>query len=562
MTSAATTAAAKGQLVVGAPGRRGQALRADGDDAFLVPRLVQDSFSVTFWVRADRGGHGPTGGTQWHQGLGLVDGEVPGVARDWGITGFADGRVLAGVGDPDTSIVSPPGYDDGEWHHVAFTRDRASGRLALHLDGVLVGEATGNRERLDAPPSLAVARLSTGGRHFRGDLDEISFFDRALVEACCLGQDLPQGLAAAPALAAAPELAALQRLQPPALATVELLAVRENGPLPPPSFVRQRGNVHAPGAAVEPGVPGLRHATRLPTATPTANSSGRRSALAAWITDHGNPLTWRVIANRLWQHHFGRGLVRSSNDFGRLGDLPTHPGAARLAGLRADRARREPEVDAPPARHLGDLPHGLQQRRRRPRRRSARRLVVALRTAAVDRRGGARLDADGHRRTADRPRRPERLPADAGPGAGHGLASRRGLGRGDRRRSRAPQPLHPRQAFVARAAVGGVRPRRHRYELSGALRHRATEALTLLNGEFAQRMATRFAARLAAEARDLKSQLTRGLELVTQLARAADVERLLALATDLRRDHGRDEATALQRCCLVLLNGNEFLYLD
>lgn len=60
-----------------------------------------------------------------------------------------------------------------------------------------------------------------------------------------------------------------------------------------------------------------------PPAVP--NSTGRRSALAAWITRPDNPLTTRVIVNRIWQQHFGEGIVRSANDFGRLGDPPTDP---------------------------------------------------------------------------------------------------------------------------------------------------------------------------------------------------------------------------------------------
>jgi hypothetical protein len=51
----------------------------------------------------------------------------------------------------------------------------------------------------------------------------------------------------------------------------------------------------------------------------------RRAALARWIVDPENPLTWRSIVNRVWQYHFGRGLVDSPNDFGRMGATPTHP---------------------------------------------------------------------------------------------------------------------------------------------------------------------------------------------------------------------------------------------
>ena len=51
----------------------------------------------------------------------------------------------------------------------------------------------------------------------------------------------------------------------------------------------------------------------------------RRAALALWLTQREQPLTWRSIVNRIWQHHFGNGIVNSPNDFGRMGQLPTHP---------------------------------------------------------------------------------------------------------------------------------------------------------------------------------------------------------------------------------------------
>ncbi|MFO0842635.1 MAG: DUF1549 and DUF1553 domain-containing protein [Gemmataceae bacterium] len=82
--------------------------------------------------------------------------------------------------------------------------------------------------------------------------------------------------------------------------------------------VLRRGNIHRPGQKVEPGVPGW-------LGIPAGPEPRNRLGLARWLTRRDHPLTARVIVNRLWQHHFGYGLVRSPNDFGLKGERPTHP---------------------------------------------------------------------------------------------------------------------------------------------------------------------------------------------------------------------------------------------
>ncbi|HSQ54182.1 MAG TPA: DUF1553 domain-containing protein, partial [Gemmata sp.] len=96
-------------------------------------------------------------------------------------------------------------------------------------------------------------------------------------------------------------------------------------PESPPTKLLKRGNWRNP--AKEELAPGFISVIddRDPAIKPLDRTSGRRAALANWIASKDNPLTARVIVNRLWKHHFGRGIVASSGDFGVAGDRPTHP---------------------------------------------------------------------------------------------------------------------------------------------------------------------------------------------------------------------------------------------
>ena len=84
------------------------------------------------------------------------------------------------------------------------------------------------------------------------------------------------------------------------------------------TFILERGRYDQRGQKVDPRVPGS-----LPPLPPGTEKN--RLALANWLIDSKHPLTARVIVNRLWQHHFGTGLVKSSEDFGVQGDFPSHP---------------------------------------------------------------------------------------------------------------------------------------------------------------------------------------------------------------------------------------------
>ena len=98
-----------------------------------------------------------------------------------------------------------------------------------------------------------------------------------------------------------------------------------NGGKPRPIFLLARGDVKKPGAEVTPGTLSL---AKLPSRfelPPNAPEGERRAALARWLTAQEHPLLWRSIVNRVWQYHFGRGIVETPNDFGRMGALPSHP---------------------------------------------------------------------------------------------------------------------------------------------------------------------------------------------------------------------------------------------
>ncbi len=127
---------------------------------------------------------------------------------------------------------------------------------------------------------------------------------------------------------------------------IQIQGLVERTAIVPPTFILRRGMASSPGEQVEPGVPAtlVSQPLQFPQPDPQATSSLRRRTLAEWIASTDNPLTWRVLANRVWQHHFGTGIVDTPSNLGVSGSAPTHPElldwlARRLA---AGDGRRKP----------------------------------------------------------------------------------------------------------------------------------------------------------------------------------------------------------------------------
>ncbi len=118
------------------------------------------------------------------------------------------------------------------------------------------------------------------------------------------------------------KLAGMEPKRPSPLPAV--MAVSDVGNVPPPVHLLDGGDWRKPRQELQPGFPEVL-GTHAPRSAPATNSTGRRSALAGWLTRPDHPLTARVMVNRLWQHHFGTAIVATPNDFGAMGSKPTHP---------------------------------------------------------------------------------------------------------------------------------------------------------------------------------------------------------------------------------------------
>ena len=157
-----------------------QAGQFNGAGSYVtIPRSVTTDFTVTMWIRTTD--NAAWAGAQWWNGKGLVDGEVGGGGADWG-TALVNGKFVLGVGSTsgDVTLASSVNINDGAWHHLAATRNNATGAMQVYVDGVLRGSGTGPTGARTFPPALRIGGLQTGNNFLAGSLDDVRLYDRVL----------------------------------------------------------------------------------------------------------------------------------------------------------------------------------------------------------------------------------------------------------------------------------------------------------------------------------------------------------------------------------------------
>ena len=365
----------------------------------------------------------------------------------------------------------------------------------------------------------------------------------------------------------------------------------------PVTYLFHRGDPKQPKEPVQPGglsvlaPPG--HSAQLPARNPDLSTTGRRLAFARWLTSGTNPLVVRVLVNRIWLHHFGRGLVGTPSDFGVMGERPAHPELLdwlasdfvehgwRLKRLHklimTSTAYRQSSL-RDPRRELHDPENRLYWRK------PVQRLDAEVIRDSILAASGAlnktmfgppvpvRPDVHGQIVVGiDKSEGDNKMPVEV---SLKGEEFRRGIYI-QVRRSRPLAMLH---AFDAPVMEVNCERRQ-----SSTV---PTQSLMLMNSQFMLDQAARFATRLQTEAgEDRADQVTRAWRLAfsrgpteQELAGALDflsrqVEHLKSAAEKKDEKPKKDEKTkpvptpapelqALTDLCQALLSANEFLYMD
>jgi hypothetical protein len=357
----------------------------------------------------------------------------------------------------------------------------------------------------------------------------------------------------------------LRNFKPPALG--QALVITEIGPKPRETFILARGNAHAPGDPVEPGFPEVLSFPDPLIQAPAegARTSNRRLALANWLADPSNPLTARVMMNRVWQYHFGRGIVRSSNNFGYQGVAPTHPelldwlAADFIAGgWKIKRMHRQIMLSNAYQMSSSADKKGLQKDpvNNLIWRFDMRRLEAEeIRDSVLWVNGSLNPKMYGPSIYPIIPR--EVLQGQSRPGADWGKSS-------PEERARRSIYIHIKRSLIVpmMAAFDGPDP-----DATCPVRFvttQPTQALGMLNSEYFNQQARVFADFLRSRVPgDLPGQVHLALSRALQRTPGeAEVQRAVDLINQLQQHEGVDEGKALQLYCLMVLNLNEFIYLD
>ena len=358
----------------------------------------------------------------------------------------------------------------------------------------------------------------------------------------------------------------LRKFKPPGLD--QALCVKEHGREAPATYVLVRGNAHVQGEPVEPGFPSVLSppvpVVELPAeGVPT---TGRRLALAKWIANAENPLTARVIVNRIWQHHFGRGIVRSSSDFGFQGVSPTHPDLldwlARdfvSGGWRIKRMHKQimlsktyqmssrADTDA-----LSSDPTNNLQWRFNMRRLSAEEIRDSI--LAVNNRLNRSLSFG----PSFYPEIPQQvLAGQSRPGAGWGKST-------PDERARRSIYIHSKRSLAVPLLANFDGPET---DASCPVRFsttQPTQSLTMLNSQFIQEQSEHFAQylrRTAGEDRERQVQLALR-RILQRVALPHEIKRGANLLAVLQHRYGLSADDSLTHFCVTMFNMNEFMYVD
>ena len=347
---------------------------------------------------------------------------------------------------------------------------------------------------------------------------------------------------------------------------VLVMSVNEVNARPADTHILFRGNPHVPGEKVVPAFPRLYGdpVPEIPPVQPGQRTSGRRSVLAQWITSPENRLTARVMVNRLWQHHFGRGIVRSSNNFGLLGTPPTHPELLDwlaqqfvAEGWRMKPMHRLLVLSEAYQRSSQAVPESLAADPENDTfwRFDLRRLSAEeIRDAVLATSGTLNLKMHGPSIYPQLSR--ETLSTQSRPGEGWGRSSPEEQNRRSVyiyvKRSLIPPELasfdFPETDVTCEARFVTIQP---------------AQSLNLLNGEFLNRQAGLFAARVEREAETESDRINRAWQLALGRQPSPDEARdSQELLTKLQQQHQLTSAASWKYFCLYLLNLNEFVFLD